>query len=237
MNPSATDLCGFSCDWWSRQSTEEFVRSRDLSPCHLPSSPLASRASLGARRLRITEKVLCFDSSWAPVNKGLWGALTELDVQLWRVSSFRSAWLLINLICTKLGIMERQCNPTLPPIARLSFSMQRSSPIVSSGMEPLVQSCRGDNERVNQSEVRKGKVFMEECSLLLAQGSSGGRRVQVYLCMRRGLKEMTANPLERRVGGAGEGDKRRSVWPGWPLLYAALLLQRRGICIIVHLSN
>lgn len=106
--------------------------------------------------------------------------------------------------------MERQCSPTLPPIARLSLGMQRSSPIVSSGMEPLVQSCGGDNERVNQSEVRKGKVFMEECSLLLAQGLAGGRRVQVYLCMRRGLKEMTANPLERRVGGAGEGDKRRS---------------------------
>ncbi len=35
----------------------------DLSPCHLPSSPAASRASLGTRRVKIREKVLCFDSS------------------------------------------------------------------------------------------------------------------------------------------------------------------------------
>ncbi|KAF3853853.1 hypothetical protein F7725_014541 [Dissostichus mawsoni] len=45
-------------------TSEELVPSRETSsPCHLPFSPAAWRASLGARRLEIREKVLCFDGS------------------------------------------------------------------------------------------------------------------------------------------------------------------------------
>lgn len=69
QSSSNKSLCFFSSCVTSNEMSEVIRMrgvcpiQRDLSPCHLPSSSGASRASLGARRLKIREKVLCFDSS------------------------------------------------------------------------------------------------------------------------------------------------------------------------------
>lgn len=85
--------------------------------------------------------------------------------------------------------------------------MQHSSPIVSSGMESLVQdlqSCRGDNERKIKAKLEKGKSSwrnaLRPCAPSSRPTGCRERRVQVYLCMRRSLKEMTVNPLAVREG-------------------------------------